>query len=129
MRQQYQWYMAGIVTFVIPMGVHTVLFPWLIVVQLQESVERLGLAQMATQLPGLVLILFGGLLADRIDARKILITVHLLASLPAFVLAFMLSTKSISFESLIIYGLFMGSMSAFAQPARDGMLNLSLIHI
>ncbi len=49
-----------------------ILFPWLGTVQLNESADRLGIAQMMTQLPGVVLILMGGLLADKIDPRKIL---------------------------------------------------------
>ena len=72
LRSKYLWYMTGIATFVIPQGIQTILLPWLIAVELQESADRLGIAQMMTQLPGLFLILAGGLLADRVDARKIL---------------------------------------------------------
>ena len=40
-------YLAGLVSFVAPTGIQTVLFPWLVVVLLQETPERLGLAQMS----------------------------------------------------------------------------------
>ncbi|MBQ63269.1 MAG: hypothetical protein CMQ19_14530 [Gammaproteobacteria bacterium] len=122
-RTQYVWYMTGLTSFVIPMGIQAVLFPWLVVVQLQESASRLGMAQMATQLPGLFLILFGGLLADRIDQRKILISCHIVAAAPAAGLALAVYYGHLSYPVLIIYALVMGTVGPFMQPARDGMLN------
>lgn len=122
-RIQYAWYMAGLTSFVIPMGIQAVLFPWLIAVQLQESASRLGMAQMATQLPGLFLILFGGLLADRVDQRKILISCHVIAAIPAAGLALALYLGHLSYSVLIIYALVIGTVGPFVQPARDGMLN------
>jgi MFS family permease len=123
LRKQFLWYMAGVTSFVIPIGIQTILFPWLIAVQLHESADRLGIAQMSTQLPGLFLILFGGLLADRIDQRKILVVFHLLAAIPAAGLALVLYLDLLSYGILIVYALLMGTVGAFIQPARDGMLN------
>jgi MFS family permease len=123
LNKQFFWYMAGVTSFVIPMGIQTILFPWLVAVQLQESADRLGIAQMSTQLPGLFLILFGGLLADRFDQRKILIGFHVLAAIPAAGLALLLYLGLLSYWVLIGYALMMGTVGAFIQPARDGMLN------
>lgn len=117
------WYLAGVGTFIVPMGIQTILFPWLVVVQLHEGAERLGLAQMCTQLPAIFLILFGGVLADRMDARKILLLGHLLAALPMLGLALALSLDGLSYSILIVYALLMGVVTAFVQPARDGLLN------
>ena len=117
------WYLAGVGTFIVPMGMQTILFPWLVVVQLHEGAERLGLAQMCTQLPAIFLILFGGVLADRMDARKILLLGHLLAALPMLGLALALSLDGLSYSILIVYALLMGVVTAFVQPARDGLLN------
>ena len=64
---KYLWYMTGIATYVVPQGIQTILMPWLVAVELQESADRLGIAQMMTQLPGLFLILAGGLVADRLE--------------------------------------------------------------
>lgn len=123
MISQYRWYMAGVASFVIPMGIQTILFPWLIVVELQQGPERLGIAQMSTQIPGLLLILLGGLLADRVDRRSILIWMHVLAGVPSAALAFAIWTGSLSYSLMIAYALFIGTVGAFVQPARDGMLN------
>lgn len=122
-KSQYLWYMGGIVTWVVPQGIQMILFAWLIAVQLQESAERLGFAQMMTQLPGLFLVLLGGLLADRVDPRRILVIGHLLATLPALALAGLLYTDQLSYSALLIFAVAMGTANAFILPARDGMLN------
>ncbi|MDP4598255.1 MAG: MFS transporter, partial [Pseudomonadales bacterium] len=124
MASQRSWYLGGVTGFVIPLGIQAILFPWLVAVQLQESAERLGLAQMSTQLPAIFLILFGGVLADRVDARKILVYGHLLAALPALTLAWVLHQGHLSYAVLIVYALFTGAVTAFVQPARDSLLNL-----
>ncbi len=123
LKSQYKWYMSGIVTWVAPFGLQTVLFPWLIAVQLQESADRLGIAQMTMQLPGLFLVLVGGLLADRIDPRRILVGAHLFATIPPLGVALLIYTDGLSYTWLIMYALMMGTANAFVLPARDGMLN------
>ena len=120
---KYLWYMTGIATYVVPQGVQTILMPWLVAVELQESADRLGIAQMMTQLPGLFLILAGGLVADRLDARKILTSLHAVAAIPAAVVALFLYLGELSYSLLIVYALAMGVINAFVLPARDGILN------
>jgi MFS family permease len=119
----YNWYMLAVGGFVIPGGIQTVLFPWLIVVELQESAERLGIAQTASMLPGLVIILFAGLVADRVGSRKILIVVHILAALPVLLLALLIFNGYLFYPVLLIYALLAGTIGSFSQPARDALLN------
>jgi MFS family permease len=105
------------------MGLQSVLFAWLIAVYLGESGSRLGFAQMAMQLPALLLLLFGGLLADRIDKKKILIVFHCLAAFPVFILAYVSHAGLLSYEALLLFALAAGTFNAFIQPARDSLLN------
>ncbi|MGY8852104.1 MAG: MFS transporter [Pseudomonadales bacterium] len=119
----YLWYMLCLICFVAPLGIQTVLLPWLIVVEMQETGARLGLAQFALQLPAIALILAGGLLADRFDRAKILWVCHGLAALPALMLAYIIYSQALNFQMVVFYALAMGCITAFAQPARDGMLN------
>ena len=76
-----RWYLASSSCFIVPNGIQQVLYPWLVAVFLMESAERVGFAQMATSLPSLLLILFGGVLGDRYDQRRILLTVHVAAAI------------------------------------------------
>lgn len=115
--------MLSVTSFVIPAGIQTVLFPWLIAIELQLGAKELGLGQMALQLPALFLILIGGFLADRLDARKMLILLHLVAVAPPLCLALLIENGALSFSWMIVYALSMGVVTAFSQPARDKLLN------
>ena len=122
-RAAFPWYLAGIVSQYIPLGIHNVLFTWIIAVYLGESGVRLGIAQMMSYLPALVFILFGGLLADRIDRRKIIIAFHGLATLPVFVLALGIGAGYLNYTLMLFFALAVGALNAFIQPARDSLLN------
>tara|TARA_R110002073_G_scaffold47089_8_gene128050 strand:- start:1715 stop:2866 length:1152 start_codon:yes stop_codon:yes gene_type:complete len=115
--------MLSVMSFVIPAGIQTVLFPWLIAIELQLGAQELGLGQMALQVPALLFILIGGFLADRLDARKMLILLHLIAVVPPLCLALLIENGLLSFAWMIVYALSMGVVTAFSQPARDKLLN------
>src|SRR4051794_18392714 len=100
-----------------------VLFPWLVAVLLHETADRVGLAQMAGALPALFLILFGGVVGDRFDQRRILIALHVFGALPPFVLALLIGSHRLSYALLVGYALIGGVVGAFAQPARDALLS------
>lgn len=78
---------------------------------------------MAAQLPALLFVLFGGLLADRVDRRRILIVFHLFSALPATLLAFAVDAGMLNYALLIVFALSVSFLNAFIQPARDSMLN------
>ena len=100
-----------------------VLFPWLVAVLLHESAARVGIAQMCGALPALFLILFGGVIGDRFDQRRILIALHLLGAVPPFVMAVLIGNGLLTFGLLIGYALVGGIVGAFSQPARDALLS------
>ena len=110
-------------SFVAPTGIQTVLFPWLVVVLLQETPERLGLAQMSLQAPIMFLIIAGGIFADRFNRAHILSICHLLAAVPPLMLSVVIAGDGLSYGHLIAYGIAIGLLTAFVQPARDGMLS------
>jgi len=117
------WYLLCLVSFVAPIGIQTVLLPWLVVVEMQASGAALGLVQFCLQLPAIFLILVGGLLADRVDRAKILIVSHGVGAIPPLALAFGIFLDALSLPLIMAYAIAMGTLTAFAQPARDGMLN------
>ncbi|MBV1878271.1 MAG: MFS transporter [Pseudomonadales bacterium] len=120
---QFQLYVAGQTGWYAAWGVRHVLFPWLIVLVLHESPERVGFAQMAILLPSLFLILIGGATADRIDLRKLLIMVQLAALVPPLGLAILIYLGHLNYQLMVIYGLLMGICMAFITPARDALLS------
>ncbi|HBC54423.1 MAG TPA: hypothetical protein DCZ06_09195, partial [Alphaproteobacteria bacterium] len=59
-RVNFIWYLCGVGSWFSMFGMQVVLFPWLVLIALQESAARAGTAQMALLLPGLLFILLGG---------------------------------------------------------------------
>lgn len=116
------WYLASVATFMIPAGIQMVLLPYLLAIELNQPAARFGVTQMLGQLPMLMLLLFGGWLADRIDPRRILIGVHLAAILMPLSLTLILWRNQLSEAFLVLYAVAWGLVSAFAMPARDGLL-------
>lgn len=117
------WYLASVATFMIPAGIQTVLLPYLLAIELNQPAERFGMTQMIGQLPILVLLLCGGWLADRIDPRRLLMWIQAAAIATPLLLAFCLWRGQVSEGLLLLYAVAWGLSTAFAMPARDGLLN------
>ncbi|MGK2740281.1 MFS transporter [Tepidicaulis sp. LMO-SS28] len=117
------WYMTGQASWFISLGMQFVLFPHLVANVLQQPAFLVGVAQMCLQIPNLLFMLVGGLAAERSDCRSILVRVHLLAAVPALGLGYAVLQGLLSYEILIVYALAMGTLGAFAVPARDSSLS------
>ncbi|MCB1686648.1 MAG: MFS transporter, partial [Pseudomonadales bacterium] len=118
-----RWYLTGTALFLVPGGIQMVLYPWLVAVFLHESPERVGLAQTAGQLPMLLLILWGGLIGDRVDQRQLLIRLQFAMIAPPLIMAMLVVADLIVYEVLLGWAFVGGCFAAFAQPARDALLN------
>ncbi|MEO0961699.1 MAG: MFS transporter, partial [Pseudomonadota bacterium] len=117
------FYLGGQATWFSSVGLQMVLFAWLVTDVLDERAFRVGLAQTALMAPSLLFMIFGGAFADRSDTRAVLIRLHCAAAIPPLALALIIFSGELRYEWLIVYGLIMGSLSAFAIPARDSLLS------
>ena len=115
-------YLLGLGSWFVPLGIQMVLFPWLVAVVLHMDAFAVGAAQAALMAPSLLFLPLGGLVADRGNARRLLLRYHLLYALPPLALALVLWGGGLSYPLLIAYGLIAGSISAFAIPTRDALL-------
>ncbi len=106
-------------------GLQMVLFPYLITGENHLHMDglALGLANMALSAPSVIFLLLGGVVAERADGRRLLIILHLVAALPAFILAWAVKNEQLSYTTMIIYGLTIGTVGAFMMPARDAIVN------
>ena len=118
-----RWYLTSSAFYLIPGGLQSVMFPWLVAVYLHESPARVGFAQMAGQVPMLFLILVGGLLGDRLDQRALLIRLQLLMMLPPLCMAVLVRADLVVYEVLIAWAFLGGVLGSFVAPARDAMLS------
>lgn len=115
--------MAGVGSWFGAFGMQSVLFSWLIVGELESRPEWVGVAQTVSTLPQLALLLVGGLVADRLEPRRMLVVLHLFAALPALLLAITVSSGLLCFPAVVGYGMAMGLAAAFMMPARDSLLS------
>jgi MFS family permease len=100
-----------------------VLFSWLVVGELQAEARWVGVAQSASMIPNLLLILLGGAVADRVDRRRLLIRLHAVAALLSASLLLVVWSGALSLSFLILFALGMGTVTAFVMPARDSLLS------
>jgi MFS family permease len=120
-RELRAYYLAN-VAFLVPSGIATIAFPWLVVNVLNESPTRVGIAQMISQLPALVFLLLAGLVADRVEQRRILVVTHILVALGQLGIVALIVTDTLTFEYLIALAVFTGIAGTFSGPPRDALL-------
>ncbi len=123
MSRGYAWFTAGIGAWALAAGMQQVLFAWLLVGELQVTPRWVGIAQMCQMLPSLLFLLFGGVVADRLDRRRLLIGLHVTGALTLALIAAAVAADRLSVGALIVYALCWGTIQAFASPARDALLS------
>ena len=119
----YAWFLASSGSWFTSHGVNQVMLPWLVVGELRATPEWTGTVQMLTTLPYLLFLLVGGNVADRIEGRRMLATLHALAMAPPLLLAAALAHGSLSIPVVAAAGMAMAVVGAFAHPARDSLLS------
>ena len=94
---------------------------WL-VLELTDSPFVLGLVAACRGVPLLLFGAFGGLLADRLDRRKLLIAAQMVSSLLMFLMAILIATALIQVWQIIVITLLIALMMAISMPARQAFL-------
>ncbi|MCH8205857.1 MAG: MFS transporter [Chloroflexi bacterium] len=93
-----------------------------LVYDITGSALLLGLVEAGFAIPTLVLALFGGALADRIDRKRVIQVGQGVAALVGVSLAVVILTGNIRWEHLMIAALIEGAMFAFLMPARQSII-------
>jgi len=102
----------------------SVVFAWLVTIILNETPDKVGLAQMAYLLPGTIFILIGGSIADQFGGRKIALLAQCAAAGMAAGLALSMAITSFTYDKFLVFAVCMGCTQAILTPARDGLLPL-----
>lgn len=116
-------YLVAVFGWFFSFGLQTAIFPGVINYTLNETPERLGLAQASLTAPMLFLLPLAGVLAERWDRRIVMSGFHAVAALGAGLLAWLLFENLLQYNILIAYALLVGVASAFVMPARDSAVN------
>lgn len=104
-------------------GMQHVLFAWLVTMVLRETPQMVGVAQMAMLVPVMLLMLFGGGIADAVGGRRMAMLAQAFAAVPGLGLLAALWLDALTFEVMLCYAVTFGCATAFVTPARDGLLN------
>ena len=118
-----QTYCVATGTWFAAHGLQHVLFAWLVTMVLRETPQMVGVAQMAMLVPVMLLMLFGGGIADALGGRRMAMLAQGFAVLPGVGLLVALLLDALTFPVMLCYAVTFGCATAFVTPARDGLLN------
>ncbi|MCA1552975.1 MAG: MFS transporter, partial [Chloroflexi bacterium] len=116
--RNYRLYWFGQLISLIGTWMQNVAQPWL-VYRLTGSPLALGLISFSQTVPILMFSLVGGVIADRVNKRRLIITTQTIAMTLAFVLAFLTWTGVIQVWEVALIAFVLGCSDSFDMPARQ----------
>ncbi|MFH1354716.1 MAG: MFS transporter [Candidatus Omnitrophota bacterium] len=119
--KNFRIYWFGMFASLVGTWIQAVALSWL-VFELTHSAFLLGLVGFLTYIPIFLLSLFGGVLADRMNKRNILICTQMTFMLLAFLLAALTQMKLITSFHVMMIAVLNGIVMAFDAPSRQAMV-------
>ncbi|MCL5026231.1 MAG: MFS transporter [Chloroflexi bacterium] len=113
----YRLYWTGLLVSVIGWQVQNLALGWL-VLRLTDSPFWLGMVAFASAVPTIALSLLGGVVADRVDKRRLLMLTQMSAATLATLLATLTATDVVGLLAILGIAVAAGIVVAFDQPAR-----------
>ena len=105
------------------MSLQGFLFTWLLVGVLERPADEVGIARALAEFPPLLILLLGGILADRVDGRTYLGVMHVLMTLPPLLIVGVFELGLLDYWWVVGFGVLMASVQALADPARQSILS------
>ncbi len=119
--RNYRLYFFGQLTSLAGTWMQSAAQAWL-VLKLTDSSMMLGVVSFAQFLPILVVGLLAGVMVDRIDRRRLIITTQMLLMLSAFTLSVLTFTGVVRVGHVIFLAAFNGTVSSFDMPGRQSFV-------
>ncbi|MDE2163990.1 MAG: MFS transporter [Alphaproteobacteria bacterium] len=116
--RNYRLFFSGQLVSLMGSWITTVAQGWL-VYRLSNSPFLLGLTTFAGQVPVFFVASFGGMIADRVDRRRLLVITQTLSMLESLALAVLTLLGIIQVWQIILLALFQGVVNAFDIPTRQ----------
>jgi len=92
------------------------------VYELESSGAILGIVNAGSAIPMLTLALFGGVIADRLNKKRIIQSGQLLAGCVSLVVAVLILGEAVTWVHLLIASIVQGAVFAFMMPARQALI-------
>jgi len=119
--RNFRIYWFGMFISLVGTWIQAVAQSWL-VFELTNSAFLLGFVGFLSSIPVFLLSLFGGVLADRMNKRNILIATQTAFMLLAFLLAVLTQMKLITARQIMLMALLNGVIMAFDAPSRQAVI-------
>ncbi|OUL24841.1 MFS transporter [Nostoc sp. T09] len=119
--RNFRLYYIGQSISLIGTSMNQVATSWL-VYRLTDSAWLLGLVGFASQIPTLLLIPLGGIIADRWNRHRILLVTQILGMLQSCILTWLALSGIIDVWQIALLGMLQGSINAFDIPTRQAFL-------
>lgn len=117
----YRLYIQGQATSLVGTWMQMAAQSWL-VLQLTGSATALGVIVALQTVPVLVLAPYGGVIADRVNKRKAMISLQALMGLQALVLGVLTVTHTVKIWEIGVLAAMLGFNNAFENPARQSFM-------
>ena len=117
----YRRYFTGQAVSLIGTWMQTVAQSWL-VLQLTGSGTALGLVVALQTLPVLLLGPYGGVVADRVDKRKLMMALQAMMGVLALVLGILTVTHEVTLWQVYVLAFLLGMNNCFENPARQSFV-------
>ena len=92
------------------------------VYELTSSAVDLGWVTMSFMIPQVLFSLWGGVLADRVSKKSVLVAAQSLNAIATLIMAFIILSGNVGFWDFIVFGLFNGIVLALSFPARNAFV-------
>ncbi|MEM7019687.1 MAG: MFS transporter, partial [Pseudomonadota bacterium] len=117
------WYLTSSSLWVCGMSLQGFLISWMLVDILEAPADQAGFARSLIDLPGIFMVLLGGIIADRVNARTMLLSMHTLMALPAFMVGLLYWQFGLNLWGVIAFGVVSSIFMFLSDPARQAILS------
>ena len=121
---KYRRYWLGSLASVGAIQIVTMAQGWLIVDKLGGSTVDVGVLGGATAVPTILVSLFGGVLADRVDRRKLIMAVSVASTALLLLLAILDATNTVQIWHVVVIASAQGLVMGFDGPVRSSYFPL-----
>jgi MFS family permease len=119
--RNFRWLWAGSLGSSFAMNMQIIARGWL-VFELTQSPMDLAWVTMSFMIPTVLFSLYGGVLADRLQKKKVIIAAQALNSAATFIMALIIFSGDVTFWDFIWFGFFNGTILALSMPARQAFV-------
>lgn len=120
---EFRLYLGSTAFSGIAFAMQQLLLSWSLIGILEIPATQVGIIQAAAGIPGIFVMLLGGVRADETDPRALLIRVYLVAPLLPIFLITVINFQQLNILSVLIWALGMSFCVSYSSPAQQAILN------